>query len=609
MSVVGAVVVLATATALAPARMPLRLKTAAYTASLPSPVGEIYADAPSGLFGARPDAYLALEIPVVDETATTKKEELRDHITADDEEPEGSSFGLDLEMRRPGGFAPVVDASGKTQSKDWLHCLSTWPQSYVLRRIANPLASIVVWSSLVAAWYAVFNPVAKPLGTGMHTLVGGALSLLLVFRTNTAYNRFWDGRSIFGSVATAARDVVEFAGLYRREIGVQRADRISSLLKAFPIALQLHLQGFRFSPTSGGAPCEAEAKDAACVGEKEVLRLFRRMGGKDSGEVIARDDFVRSLRKSPEVAAALGVPTDLKAEEALDQLHRLKFDSPRDPEAGVGLRELAAYYAPLDLWRALRRAGAETRDAVARSSNMPLAITTSIAKEIKSVSYAPDDSFTVRERLYLLKRVADLRSTIARAERIVQTPVPLHYARHTSRSVWKSTSDSGAPDNSSLSHFSAMARPCWLRRAVRNRHRHAVEQASRRWRGGRRDDSARTLILISTQVALPLGLVLHAAAVPSTNGTRGGAPGRRRPRVVGVARAPRDWIADREPVPAVAPADAVHGRARPRDRRDAGAAPVTVAHHHSPRSPPEKDQEKRKSLAAAHMAGSPTVSL
>ena len=56
--------------------------------------------------------------------------------------------------------------------------------------------------------------------------------------------------------------------------------------------------------------------------------------------------------------------------------------------------------------------------------------------------------------------------------------------------VWKSTSASGAPDNSSLSHFSAMTRPRWLRRAVRNRHRHAIEQASRRWRGGRRDDSA-----------------------------------------------------------------------------------------------------------------------
>ena len=37
---------------------------------------------------------------------------------------------------------------------------------------------------------------------------------------------------------------------------------------------------------------------------------------------------------------------------------------------------------------------------------------------------------------------------------------------------------------------------------MRNRHRHAIEQASRRWREGRRDDSARTRrkILISTQV-------------------------------------------------------------------------------------------------------------
>ena len=55
--------------------------------------------------------------------------------------------------------------------------------------------------------------------------------------------------------------------------------------------------------------------------------------------------------------------------------------------------------------------------------------------------------------------------------------------------VWKSTS------------VSAMTRPSWLGRAVRNRHRHAIEQASRRWRGGGRDDSARTRrkILISTQ--------------------------------------------------------------------------------------------------------------
>ena len=54
-----------------------------------------------------------------------------------------------------------------------------------------------------------------------------------------------------------------------------------------------------------------------------------------------------------------------------------------------------------------------------------------------------------------------------------------------------------------------MTRPIWLGRAARNRHRHAIEQASRRWRGGRRDDSARTRrkILISTQVVAAVAVL------------------------------------------------------------------------------------------------------
>ena len=53
--------------------------------------------------------------------------------------------------------------------------------------------------------------------------------------------------------------------------------------------------------------------------------------------------------------------------------------------------------------------------------------------------------------------------------------------------VRTASSDRDAP----LSHFLAMTRPTWLGRVARNRHRHAIEQASRRWRGGRRDDSGR----------------------------------------------------------------------------------------------------------------------
>ena len=48
----------------------------------------------------------------------------------------------------------------------------------------------------------------------------------------------------------------------------------------------------------------------------------------------------------------------------------------------------------------------------------------------------------------------------------------------------------GCTENSSLSHFAATTWPRWLGRATRNRHRHAIEQAPRRWRGGRRDERA-----------------------------------------------------------------------------------------------------------------------
>jgi hypothetical protein len=69
--------------------------------------------------------------------------------------------------------------------------------------------------------------------------------------------------------------------------------------------------------------------------------------------------------------------------------------------------------------------------------------------------------------------------------------------------VWKSTSATGALFTKSF--LGDDAADLWLGRAARNRHRHAIEQASRRWRGGRRDDSARTRrkILISTQAVTP----------------------------------------------------------------------------------------------------------
>jgi len=49
-----------------------------------------------------------------------------------------------------------------------------------------------------------YTPIKNPLT--IHSLVGFVLSLLLVFRTNTAYDRWWEGRRIWGSFTNNSRN-------------------------------------------------------------------------------------------------------------------------------------------------------------------------------------------------------------------------------------------------------------------------------------------------------------------------------------------------------------------------------------------------------------------
>lgn len=42
--------------------------------------------------------------------------------------------------------------------------------------------------------------------TNFHSLLGFVLSLLLVFRTNTAYDRWWEGRKLWGSLVNSSRN-------------------------------------------------------------------------------------------------------------------------------------------------------------------------------------------------------------------------------------------------------------------------------------------------------------------------------------------------------------------------------------------------------------------
>jgi putative membrane protein len=86
-------------------------------------------------------------------------------------------------------------------------------------------------------------PVSQPiLGSVIPSIV---LGLLLVFRTNTAYDRFWEGRKCWGSLINNVRNLARQIWINIEENAVEdKQQKILNmrLLVAFAIAAKLHLR-------------------------------------------------------------------------------------------------------------------------------------------------------------------------------------------------------------------------------------------------------------------------------------------------------------------------------------------------------------------------------
>jgi putative membrane protein len=91
----------------------------------------------------------------------------------------------------------------------------------------------------------------------VHSLVGVALGLLLVFRTNASYDRFWEGRKLWGGMVNECRN------LARQATNFLQADPESKRAlilwtASFPYAAMSALRGSRvLAPCSKELPAEA----------------------------------------------------------------------------------------------------------------------------------------------------------------------------------------------------------------------------------------------------------------------------------------------------------------------------------------------------------------
>ena len=75
----------------------------------------------------------------------------------------------------------------------------------------------------------------------VHSLLGFVLSLLLVFRTKTAYERWWEGRKLWGKLVNDSRNFMIKINSILDEKDVKSRTQIAKYLKFFPHFLASHL--------------------------------------------------------------------------------------------------------------------------------------------------------------------------------------------------------------------------------------------------------------------------------------------------------------------------------------------------------------------------------
>lgn len=128
------------------------------------------------------------------------------------------------------------------------------PIGYVLGKVRIELLIILLYSLSIAViheWFLVV-PISIPLA--VPAILGTVISLLLGFRSNQAYDRWWEARQIWGAIVndsrTLARQILSFTESQYEEDEVQQMrQRMIRRQIAWCYALGQSLR--RLSPTSG----------------------------------------------------------------------------------------------------------------------------------------------------------------------------------------------------------------------------------------------------------------------------------------------------------------------------------------------------------------------
>lgn len=129
-------------------------------------------------------------------------------------------------------------------TKDWITFIFRFHKSDTIRKLLPVMIVIGIYSAFVGYLEVEYFKVGKNDYIHniniMHGMLGFVISLLLVFRTNTAYDRWWEGRKLWGSLVNNSRNLaIKLSAILKDE-----TDRnfFRKYIPMYADILQIHLK-------------------------------------------------------------------------------------------------------------------------------------------------------------------------------------------------------------------------------------------------------------------------------------------------------------------------------------------------------------------------------
>lgn len=128
--------------------------------------------------------------------------------------------------------------------KDWFTFIFHIHKADTFRKLWPLMLSVAVFSGIIAYTELHFLKLAqtatvKNIGM-MHSLLGFVISMLLVFRTNTSYDRWWEGRRLLGELTNISRNLaIKIKSL---KLGENEYEYFSYAIPKYAFALKEHLR-------------------------------------------------------------------------------------------------------------------------------------------------------------------------------------------------------------------------------------------------------------------------------------------------------------------------------------------------------------------------------